>query len=164
MLDNILYTVLVLTHRRLRIKSGKQPVKTYAFDVKCKHTILYSFSVQTELYYRIFQCIYRVQAVSVIVRKKPFCSYVVVYSLYAVGKLSEHLNTATFMSNDYFYNQLKGKQNCFEDKIKRLSFIKKNILFRCTNSTPIMAHITTSSMMLTNLNPLFSRMLCAKYG
>lgn len=65
------------------------------------------------------------QAVSVIVRKKPFCSYVVVYSLYAVGKLSEHLNTATFMSNDYFYNQLKGKQNCFEDKIKRLSFIKK---------------------------------------
>lgn len=34
-LDNILYTVLVLTHRRLRIKSGKQPVKTYAFEVKC---------------------------------------------------------------------------------------------------------------------------------
>lgn len=98
-------------------------------------------------------------------KKKPFCSYVVVYSLYAVGKLSEHLNTATFMSNDYFYNQLKGKQNCFEDKIKRLSFIKKkNTLFRCTNSTPIMAHQTTSSMMLTNLNPLFSRMLCAKYG
>lgn len=69
------------------------------------------------------------QAVSVIVRKKPFCSYVVVYSLYAVGKLSEHLNTATFMSNDYFYNQLKGKQNCFEDKIKRLSFIKKKKYF-----------------------------------
>lgn len=68
------------------------------------------------------------QAVSVIVRKKTFCSYVVVYSLYAVGKLSEHMNTATFMSDDYFYNQLKGKQNCFEDKIKRLSFIKKKIL------------------------------------
>lgn len=69
------------------------------------------------------------QAVSVMVRKKPFCSYVVVYSLYAVSKLSEHLNTATFMSNDYFYNQLKGKQNCFEDKIKRLSFIKKKKYF-----------------------------------
>lgn len=68
------------------------------------------------------------QAVSVIVRKKPFCSYVVVYSLYAVGKLSEHLNTAALKSNDIFYNQLKGNQNCFEDKIKRLSFINEKIV------------------------------------
>lgn len=51
-----------------------------------------------------------------------------VYSLYAVGKLSEHLNTAALKSNDIFYNQLKGNQNCFEDKIKRLSFINEKIL------------------------------------
>lgn len=69
-------------------------------------------------------------------QKKPLCSYVVVYSLYAVGKLSEHLNTATFMSNDYFYNQLKGKQNCFEDKIKRLSFIKKKYFVSMNKFNP----------------------------
>lgn len=33
--EYILCTVLVLTHCRLRIKSGKQPVKTCAFEVKC---------------------------------------------------------------------------------------------------------------------------------
>lgn len=130
MLDKIIYTVLVPTHRRLRIKIRQTTRQNLCIWSKMlAYHIIFVFSTNgTILSYILMHiscasCQWHRQ-------KKPLNSYVVVYSLYAVGKTS-WVNIWILLLlwvNEFFYNQLKGKQNCFEDKVRDYLLFKKKIL------------------------------------